>query len=213
MSRSTFDSLERLVFKEGPQKWLNLRFAEFCNKTHLFYGNAGSRRTPHSLSVPCLYLARAEKTAFFELYGDRLYAAKQAGKRMIMAETELNPRVFVGIRTEPIRLCDLARKGGGSKLHFDAGTLWAADFECPQKFAEAIHRHPAKVDGIRYRSRHADETCLVVWNRRNMAHLEKAAPTPRRDHVRATDIRCAKLFGAEILLAGTSQTFDNLIQE
>lgn len=201
------------VVDADPQTWVNLRFAEFAEKNHLFYANAGGRLTPHSLGVPCLYLARTEKTAFFELYGDRLYAARQADAKMILPETELNRRIFIGVRTGSLRLCDLAGKGGGSKLHLDAGTLWASDLEYPQKFAEAIYHHPANVDGIRYRSRHTDEPCLVIWHRRNVAHLEKTAPAPLRTHLRATNISDAKLFGEEVLLAGTSQTFDKLIQD
>ncbi|HEY5792918.1 MAG TPA: RES family NAD+ phosphorylase [Chthoniobacterales bacterium] len=212
LEQPAFDLLEMPVSEADPQTWVNLRFAEFCDKKHLFYANAGARLTPHSLNIPGVYLARTEKTAFLELYGDRLDAARQAGTQMILAEAELNRRVFAGIRTESLRLCDLARKGGGSKLRLDAGTLRASDLEYPQKFAEAICHHPAEVDGIRYRSRHTDEVCLVVWNRREVARLENTAPAPLRSHLRATDIRSAKLFGEEIWLAGTPQTFDELTQ-
>ncbi len=213
LAQPAFNGLEMPLCESDPQSWVNLRFAEFAEKKHLFYANPGARLTPFSMGVPCLYLTRTEKTAFFELYGDRLYAAKHAGRRMILPETELNRRIFVGVQTVPLRLCDLVRRGGGSKLHLDAGTLWASDLEYPQKFAEAIYHHPANVDGIQYRSRHTEEICLVVWGRRNVAQLRKSTPAPLRTHLRATGIRGAKLFGEEILLAGTSQTFDNLIQE
>lgn len=137
-----------------------------------------------------------------------MYAARQAGVQLILPETELNRRVFVAIRTESLRLCDLVRKGGGSKLHLDTGTLWASDFEYPQKFAEAIYHHPAKVDGLRYRSRHTDEICLAVWSRRDVAHMENSPPVALCSHLRAMDIRNVRLFGEEILLAGTSQTLE-----
>src|SRR5690606_373713 len=139
-----------------PQKWVNLRFAEFSNAERLFYASAGARFTPYSLNVPCLYLAKEEKSSYLELYGDRLYAARHTGRQMILPESELNRRVFVSVQTGTLHLCDLTQKGGGSRLHLDAGTLWASNLEHPQKFAEAIYHHPAQVDGIRYKSRHTD---------------------------------------------------------
>lgn len=196
-----------------PQRWINLRFIEFSIDEYLFSANAGARLTPHSLNVPCLYLAKDEKTAFLELYGDRLYAARHAGRQMILPESELNRRVFVTIQTDSLRICDLMQKGSGSKLHLDAGTLWASNFEYPQKFAEAIYNHPAQVDGIRYKSRHTDEICLVVWNRRNVAHLENTPPVSLCSCVHSKDIRSVRLFDDDILLAGTPRTFDALTLE
>ncbi len=213
LAQPAFNDLEMPLCEVRPTEWVNLRFAEYAGKTKLFYPNPGARLTPFSMDVPCLYLARTEKTAFFELYGDRLYAAKQAGKRMIFPETELDRRVFVGVQTDLLRLCDLAQRGGGPKLHLDARTLWAADLEFPQRFAEAIYHHPANVDGIRYRSRHTDENCLVVWERRKVARPLKGAPSPLRAHLCATNIGHASLFGEEILLAGTSKTYDDLIRD
>lgn len=213
LAQPAFDRLEMPVLPVKPQKWINLRFAGLSGDEQLFYANPGARLTPHSLSVPCLYLAKEEKTAFFELYGDRLYAARHAGKQMILPESELNRRIFIRVQTGSLRLCDLTQKGGGAKLHLDGGTLWASNFEYPQKFAEAIYHHPAKVDGIRYNSRHTDEVCLVIWNRRDVAHRENAPSVSLRSHLRATDIRSAKLFDEEVLLAGTSETFDGLTQE
>ncbi len=212
LAPTAFDELDMPVLSMKPQTWINLRFAEFSDNKHLFYANAGARLTPYSLKVPCLYLAKEEKTAFLELYGDRLYAAKHAGRLMILPESELNRRIFIRVQTDSLRVCDLTQKGGGTKLHFDAGTLWTSNLEYPQKFAEAIYHHPAQVDGIRYKSRHTDEICLVVWNRRDVAHAEKISPVSLRSHLRATDIRGAKLFGEGVSLAGTPGTFDHLTQ-
>lgn len=213
LAQPAFDELEMPVSVVKPQGWINLRFVAFSHGEHLFYANAAGRLTPHSLNIPCLYLAKEEKTAFMELYGDRLYAARHAGKPMILPESELHRRIFLRVQTDSLRICDLTQKGGGPKLHLDAGTLWASNFEYPQKFAEAIYHHPAQVDGICYKSRHTNETCLVVWNRPDVAHREDTPSVELRSHLRTTDIRSAKLFDEEILLAGTPETFDGLTQE
>jgi len=214
LKQSEFDRLEMPLFEMDPLCWVNLRFAEFASENGLFYPNPGARLTPFSLKVPCLYLAQTEKTAFLELYGDKLYLARQSGGQMILPEEELNRRVYIRIQTKPLRLCDLVRKGSGAKLHLDAGTLWASDFEYPQRFAEAIHGHPAGVDGIRYQSRHTDEICIVVWQRGlDVAHLEKTPPASLRSHISATDIRTIRLFGEEMTLAGTRKTFDELTRD
>ncbi len=213
LAQSAFDELEMPVSPVKSQKWINLRFTEFSDDGHLFFANPGARLTPHSLKVPCLYLAKEEKTSFLELYGDRLYAARHAGKPMILPESELNRRIFIRIQTGSLRVGDLTRKGGGTKIHFDAGTLWASSLEYPQKFAEAIYHHPAQVDGIRYKSRHTDEVCLVIWNRRDVAHKDQAPFVPLRSYLRTTDIRSAKLFDEEVLLVGTSKTYDDLMRD
>jgi hypothetical protein len=151
-------------------------------------------------------------TVFLELYGDSLYAARLKKVLFTMTEAHLDERVFVSVKTDSLTLCDLATRQGGSALHLDAGTLWAADFQYPQKFAEAIYHHPAAVDGIRYPSRHDGDVCLVVWNRRNIAQLQTNPPDPLRAHAKATNIQTIRLFGEEMLLAGKEATFNDLIK-
>lgn len=45
----------------------------------------------------------------------------------------------------------------------DLATLYAGDIERPRRFAQRLHDHPEKFDGIRYLSRHTRGPCMVLW--------------------------------------------------
>ena len=73
-----------------------------------------------------------------------------------------------------MNLYDLTTQRGAKRIGIDLGTLYATDVGYAREFAQRIHDHPAKFDGIQYESRHTQELCVVVWKTHNSA-LKKFA--------------------------------------
>lgn len=155
------------------RSWVNLRYAGYASDAKLYYANPGARLTPVSMTIGCLYLAETQETAFRELYGDLLWTARQNSAFARITDTELEERVFIPVATRDLVLCDLVSKNAAEAIGFDAGTLYASDLKFPQTFAERIYHHPRKVDGIRYRSRHSSEECVVIWERSKGSELAR----------------------------------------
>jgi hypothetical protein len=58
--------------------------------------------------------------------------------------------------TEDLRFIDLVEPGGLTSIGAD-GRLTTGSYKIAQQWSAALRKHPAKPDGIRYRSRHAPE--------------------------------------------------------
>jgi hypothetical protein len=81
----------------------------------------------------------------------------------------------------PLRLADLTgaslkRLGGHAALSGNAS------YRLPQKWSQAIHRHPDAVDGFVYMSRHLNtERAVVLFDRAGL-RLRMAGATPLAGH-------------------------------
>lgn len=145
-------------------RWWNLRWAAHLTPATVFHASLSGRLTPESGSVKCLYLAENPATSFAELYGDDLAAASEAGATFTLAQQDMVDRVFanspLGIQ---LRLYDLTTEGSAKRIGMDLATLYTAEVERPRRFAQRLHDHPEKFDGVRYISRHTQRPCMVVW--------------------------------------------------
>jgi len=74
-------------------------------------------------------------------------------------------RFVLGFDGSPLRLADLT--GANLKrLGGHAGLSGTASYRLPQKWSQAIHRHPDQVDGLVYMSRHLNtEQAVVLFDR------------------------------------------------
>ncbi len=45
----------------------------------------------------------------------------------------------------------------------DLATLYAPEVEFARTFAQRLHDHPQKFDGVQYESRHTQTLCLALW--------------------------------------------------
>lgn len=147
------------------QPWFRLYRVEFASQ---FFPSKGSRLTPSSGKFPCVYLAASPETTVEEVWGDRFAALRHAGGRVcVISRCQAQRWAFLQTGPLPVdlRLCDLTDRDTRLAVGLDSGTLYATDLTLPQAWAERLARHPARFDGIRYRSRHTDEICLVLWGR------------------------------------------------
>jgi|APTNR8051073442_1049403.scaffolds.fasta_scaffold26238_3 hypothetical protein len=148
-----------------PLPWYRLYQKEFAEQ---FYPSKGSRLTPLSGAFPCVYLAHSAETTVAEVWGDRLAAHRATGAEVYVISGDQAKRWgYLKLKAMPadLKICDLFAAETRLAIGIESGTLYAPDLSLPQTWAERIARHPAGFDGIRYRSRHTDEACLVLWSR------------------------------------------------
>ena len=140
-----------------------------------FFPSPRSRLTPISRDFPCVYLAEDRRTAVAEVWGDRFFeAAKRGLKIYSIAAKDAEQSHFLRLEKLPaLRLCDVTDADVREKIRIDSGSFYATDLKLPQTWAERIARHPARFDGIQYRSRLTDDLCLVLWQREGGRDLER----------------------------------------
>jgi RES domain-containing protein len=149
--------------QSGP--WFRLAQTAYLDP---FYPNPGSRFTPKSLAFPCIYLAVDKATTVSEVYGDRMALAQEAGDKfytITKAEASAYAYATIAKLPDPLAICDLTDSETLLNTGLDITSYHDDDLATPQEWAERIVHHPAKFDGIQYRSRHTDKHCLVIWNR------------------------------------------------
>ncbi len=147
------------------ETWHRLYRKEFANQ---FFPSPGSRLTPESGDFPCIYLASSRLTTVAEVWGDRMAAHRDLGREVYVIPLPQAERwAYLEVSNLPgdLRLCDLTDSETRLATGLDAGALYASDLAIPRAWAERIAQHPARFDGIRYRGRHTDELCLVLWDR------------------------------------------------
>ena len=152
------------IKKRLAASWWNLRWAAHDKPGKLYFATVSGRLTPASGKVPCLYLAPNRETSFYEIYGDLVYAGKKRGREPMFSRKELEERVYLKT-TAPftVNLYDLTASRSAKQIGMDLATLYAQDVSFPREFAQRLHDHPAKFDGIQYVSRHTQAPCLVLW--------------------------------------------------
>lgn len=151
----------------GP--WHRLYRKEFANQ---FFPSPGSRLTPESGKFPCVYLASSRLTTVAEVWAGRMAAHRDLGREVhVIPLPQAERWAYLEVSNLPgnLRLCDLTDSATRLATGLDAGTLYASDLAIPRAWAERIARHPARFDAIRYRGRHTDELCLVLWDREGEA--------------------------------------------
>ncbi|HWA09432.1 MAG TPA: RES family NAD+ phosphorylase [Opitutaceae bacterium] len=156
-------ALEPLV-KDLAASWWNLRWAEHDKPGKRFFATMSGRLTPSSGTVPCLYLAETQETSFYEIYGDVVDAAQKRKQEPRLTMSELEQRVFLkNLHPTSLKLYDLTEPKSAKKIGTDLATLYAPDVGLPRLFAQRLHDHPARFDGIQYISRHTQGPCIVLW--------------------------------------------------
>lgn len=166
-SQADFDKVvfePKTIPASGSADWKRLAQKRY---SHQFYPSAGSRLTPSSLNFPCVYIASSLKTTVAEVWGDRLYAAREAKKKIFsIPAVEAATWAYLDVKVvTQLLLCDLTDADTRGAVGIEGGTLNCPKLAVPQAWAEVIANHPLRVDGIKYRSRHTDEVCVVAWSR------------------------------------------------
>ncbi len=157
--------------------WWNLRWAVHLDPAKVFHASLSGRLTPDSGKVGSLYLAETTNTSFYEIYGDDMAAAKEAGTPFAISESAMKERVYATTEPPPpLRLYDLTSEGSAKAIGMDLATLYSAKVEYPRQFAQRLHDHSNRFDGIRYISRHTQGACVVLWPTYNAA-LQKLSLT------------------------------------
>lgn len=166
-AQDIFDQRDIPVFRTsvfGSIPWFRLSRVQYPNQ---FYASMGSRFTPASGQLPCVYLGESKETTVAEVWGDRFAAHRDHGSGIyVIPRPQAESWAFLEVKPMPdLRVCSLLDSDTRLALGIDSGSIYAPDFSIPQLWAERIARHPLRLDGIYYRSRHTDRACFVLWSR------------------------------------------------
>jgi hypothetical protein len=124
-----------------------------------------SRFSHPSMPFPVLYLAKDKLTSFWECFGDELNDQPEEDKALY-EKAHLGPRQWVRFNLRPpLRVIDVTNVTTLRRMGADASTF-LAEYVVTQKWADALMRHPAKLDGFYYGSRlDSGKRCLAVFGR------------------------------------------------
>ena len=127
------------------------------------------------------YLGATAEASFVETFLRR--SGVPGRKDVGMKELE-SRQISAIVLTRDIRVVDL-RGEGLSRAHLDSMIFATRDYTFPQVVARTLWRHPAKYDGIAYRTRHdPGKTAIALFDRaRDSLHVKTtemlAADLPR----------------------------------
>lgn len=96
-----------------------------------------------------LYLGADERCAFMESIGRGVLRT-----RFVAASQLKNHQLSILQFTKDLRLVDLVASGGLTRLGAEGSLVNGLGYRNSQRWSEALRSHPAKVDGIYYRSRY-----------------------------------------------------------
>lgn len=186
-TQQAFDELPLEVTRIESRHWWNLRWKQHAVRDKFLFASENGRFTPAGGTTPCIYLSPSPRTSFRELYGDKLYGAKNAGRLLEFSVERMKAQVFVQVEIPPLRVCDLTNGQHLEAVGIDVATVTAPAIQYPRVWAERILRHPAQFDGIQYENRHTKEVCVVAWARYEPRVAESPSVVESRlmDHVGA----------------------------
>jgi hypothetical protein len=103
------------------------------------------------------YLAEDERGAFIEVFGQ--------AKEVILDLSFVHSKSISTIEpSRSLRVVDLT--GPGAAWLSAAGEVSAGNHPLSRRWSRALHQHPAKIDGIRYRCRHdQSKKSIAVFDR------------------------------------------------
>lgn len=121
--------------------------------------DAAHRFSHLDCTAPLLYMGADIETCLWERFGDTMFD----GEHHLPASLWLASSVSE-IHLPEIHVCDLTSTATRNRLHVDLSALTSFDLSIPQAWGLAIQQHPARFDGIRYRSRFCNRPCLALFN-------------------------------------------------
>ena len=136
-----------------------------ANRPLLDWDHRETSRFSHpSFRFPVLYLAVEKLTSFWECFGDELN--DQAPGQRALSRAQLGSREWVSFNIVPhVLVVDTTDARVLRTLGADASTFFA-EYTVTQAWAKALMEHPARPDGLYYRSRlHATRKCLAVFGK------------------------------------------------
>jgi hypothetical protein len=107
-----------------------------------------------------LYLGADAHTCLFERFGDKAYDNQNA-----IPQSLWHAHGFSTIHVPDIRVCDLTNARTLTAMRVDLSSFMHTSIAVPQEWGLAIQRHPARFQGIKFKSRFNGKACLALFQR------------------------------------------------
>lgn len=137
--------------------WIRLHWP---SKAATFVRDTNHRFTPDKSPVEVLYLARDERTATLEIFGDRLYQ----NLNVDIPSAEWHMKQYSTVAVPAVNVVDLFSAGGLEAAQVDASALEHNDLAIPQAWALSVMTHAAGFHGLLYGSRFTKRKCLALFS-------------------------------------------------
>lgn len=147
--------------RQPVRNWFRIHKAH--DSARYFSLNPAHRFSHKNCPFAMLYLGVNIDTCLFERFGDEAYDGA-----MTLAQSLWNAYSVSRIRVPEIRICDLTKPETLSALRVDLTALTNEKLAIPQEWGLAIQKHPSNFQGIKFKSRFNDRTCLTVFRRDNI---------------------------------------------
>jgi hypothetical protein len=168
--------------RQSGRNWF--RVHQGRHKPIFFSVNTNHRFSHEDSPYRLLYLGLDLDTCLFERFGDETYDGK-----MTLPESLWKAHSVSLLRCPILRMCDLTNPRTLAALRVEYTALMNEKLRLPQAWGLAIQRHPNNFQGIKYKSRFNGRTCLVIFDRDDIARQisVKSASPPLDQHDSAVD--------------------------
>lgn len=143
--------------KVAVDGWIRLHWP---TKAATFVRDANHRFTPNTSPFEVLYLARDERTATLEIFGDRLYQKHNVD----VPSAEWKVKQYSTLAVPAVKVADLFSASGLEAAQVDVSALDHNDLAIPQSWALSVMTHAAGFHGLLYGSRFTKRKCLALFS-------------------------------------------------
>src|SRR5579883_1198006 len=174
---SNLDKLEIPKTRLPARNWYRIHQSRF-SALH-FSLNTIHRFSHEDCPCPLLYLAVDTDTCSLECFGDKAFERKQTIPQSLWMAHRITC-----VHLPALQICDLTDSRTLNALKLDLSALMNNDLTAPQAWGLALQRHPARFQGIRFKSRFNGKDCLAVFKRDGIeARLRETPldPLPEND--------------------------------
>lgn len=153
-----FDKLSIPRTRQPVRNWFRVHQTSF-SALH-FSLNPAHRFSHEDCPYLALYLGVNMDTCLFERFGDEIYDNAKS-----LPGSLWNAYSASMVQVPETTVCDLTKPETLSALRVDLSALMNDNLDLPKAWGLAIQRHSRNFQGLKYKSRFNDRTCLVLFQR------------------------------------------------
>jgi hypothetical protein len=115
-----------------------------------------------------IYLGTKPDTCFWECFGDLIFDGKK-----VLPKAKWDKYSISRIEVPSIKDCNLSEVTVRSALYIDMTAVHTDNISITQQWGLELQKHPDNITGFKFDSRFTNASCLVLFERSNLALQEK----------------------------------------